>query len=403
MRTHHVFGGGTFFHVRPHFSLCAPAFGQTARRLHELLSEATPGDACTLHLTRMAGGDATLETNDDVARRVAAIVDDPASKIVVMNAALCDFEGRVADGASGKDQPRLRSDAGPHSMTLTPARKVLATIRAVRKDLFVVGFKATAGATPEAQYDAGLSLLKRSHANLVLANDVRTGHHMVIAPELARYHEGTDRDAALRGLVEMAVARSRLSFTPTTLVPGDLVPWDSVEVPASLRAVVDHCVARGAYQPFRGVTVGHFAYRSGTTELTSSRRKRNFNLDGERDLVRVEFGDDAVIAHGAKPSAGTRSQWEVLSAFPDFDCIVHVHCRAKPGSAVPVRPQREVECGSHQCGRNTRDGMRRFGDLAAVMLDRHGPNVLFHRSIDPARVIAFMEASFDLTRRSDHF
>ena len=165
MRTHHVFGGGTFFHVRPHFSLCAPAFGQTARRLHELLSEATPGDACTLHLTRMAGGDATLETNDDVARRVAAIVDDPASKIVVMNAALCDFEGRVADGASGKDQPRLRSDAGPHSMTLTPARKVLATIRAVRKDLFVVGFKATAGATPEAQYDAGLSLLKRSHAN----------------------------------------------------------------------------------------------------------------------------------------------------------------------------------------------------------------------------------------------
>ena len=407
MRAHHVLGGGTFFHVRPHFSLSAPAFGTTARRIHTLLREAAPADACNLHLTRMAGGAAALETNDDVARLVATVVADPGSSIIVMNAAVCDFEGHVVEGGeatqSGKDQPRLRSAEGPFALALTAAEKVLSSIRATRKDLFVVGFKATADATPAEQYDAGLALLKRSHANLVLANDVRTGHHMVIAPELARYHEGTDRDAALRGLVEMAVARSRLSFTPTTLVPGELVRWESAEVPSALRTVVDHCVDRGAYLPFRGVTVGHFAYRSGTAELTSSRRKRNFNLPGERDLVRVEFGARAVVAHGAKPSAGTRSQWEVLSAFPDFDCIVHVHCRTKPGSPVPVRSQRDVECGSHECGENTRNGMRRFGDLAAVMLDRHGPNVLFHRRIDPARVIAFMEENFDLTRRSDHF
>ncbi|CAN5501902.1 hypothetical protein BH09MYX1_BH09MYX1_23010 [soil metagenome] len=408
MRTHHVIGGGTFFHVRPHFSLAAPAFGRTARKLHELLREALPDDACTLHLTKMAGAADGPDTNADVARLIDAIVADASSRIVVLNAALCDFEGHVVlDGeatTSGKAEPRLRTSDGVLTLRLTPAEKVLARVRAVRKDLLLVAFKATAGAKPEAQYEAGLSLLKRSHANLVLANDVRTGHHMVIAPELARYHEGTDRDGALRGLVAMAAARRNLSFTRTTVVPGTLVPWTSPAVPSSLRAVVDHCIARGGYLPFDGVTVGHFAYQSGMTELTSSRRKRNFNLVGERDLVRVDFAArDAIVAHGAKPSAGARSQWEVLSAFPDFDCIVHVHCPARDGSSVPRRSQRELECGSHQCGENTRNGMKRFGDLAAVMLDRHGPNVVFHRSIDPARVIAFLEAQFDLTKRSDDF
>ena len=408
MPTHHILGGGTFFHVRPHFSLSAPAFGATARRVHALLAEAASGDACILHLTRMAGDPTGPETNTDVARLLGTITSAPESKIVVMNAALCDYEAHVedADGnatASGKDAPRLRTDGGALTLRLTPAEKVLAQVRATRKDIFLVGFKATAGASAEEQYDAGLALLKRSHANLVLANDLRTRHQMVIAPELARYYEGADREAALRGLVAMAVARSRLAFTQTTVLGGELVRWESDAVPSSLRAVVDHCVARGAYLPFRGVTVGHFAYRSGTTELTSSRRKRNFNLPGERDLVRIEFSPGQVVAHGAKPSAGARSQWEVLSGFPDFDCIVHVHCPRREGSPVPVRSQHDFECGSHECGENTRNGMRRFGDVAAVMLDHHGPNVLFHRTIAPERVIAFLEANFDLTRRSDHF
>jgi hypothetical protein len=227
---------------------------------------------------------------------------------------------------------------------------------------------------------------------------------MVIAPELARYHETTDRRAAVHGLVEMAVKRSRLHFTRTTLVEGPLLPWSSPRIPASLRSVVDHCVARGAYQPFNNVTVGHFAFRDdGEQALYSSRRKQNYNLAGGCDLVRVEHAGDAMIAYGAKPSAGTRSQWSVLSAFPDYDCIVHFHCPAKPGSPVVIRPQHDFECGSHECGDNTRAGMRPFlgGKVAAVMLDRHGPNVIFNRQVDPEVVIDFIESNFDLTKRSD--
>jgi hypothetical protein len=399
----HVIGGGTVFHVRPHLALAAPAYGATARRIHALLAEA--GESAQLHLTRMAGDPKGPETNADVARLLDQLVADPEAKRVFLNAALCDYEGTVAGVAAGKQAPRLRTSDGEASIALVPAEKLASRLRRERKDLFVVAFKTTASATPREQYEAGLGLLKRTSSNLVLANDLHTRLSMVVTPELARYHETNDRDAALRGLVAMTLARSGLHFTRTTLVPGALVPFSHPEVPRALRVVVEHCVERGAYKPFNGVTVGHFAFRANARTLVSSRRKQDFNLPSGRDLVRVELqgeGDGArMIAHGAKPSAGTPSQFAVLSAFPEYDCIVHFHCPARPASRVPVRPQRDLECGSHECGQNTKAGMTRFGSLAAVMLDQHGPNVVFHPDVDPAEVIAFIEESFDLTRRSD--
>lgn len=420
MKNHYILGGGTFFHVRPHLALSAPAFGTVAHEIRRALSEWLLHDEpIHLRLTRMAGGPADLETNADVAKLLDTIIADPHAGIVFMSAALCDFEGSVLEEtedsegrpmspnttASGKDQPRLKTSEGDQHMILRPSDKLLGRIRKDRKDIFLVGFKTTSGATPQDQYEAGLSLLKKNSCNLVFANDVHTRLNMVVAPELARYYETNDRLAAVQGLVEMAVKRSRLHFTRTTIEEGKLIPWDSASVPQSLRKVVDHCIERGAYKPFNNVTVGHFAWRDPSLRdvLYSSRRKQNYNLPGGRDLVHVQFTDDKMIAWGAKPSAGTRSQWAVLKTFSQFDCIVHFHCPAREGSSVPVRPQHDFECGSHECGENTKLGMQLYsnGLIGAVMLDKHGPNVIFNRSIDPYIVIAFIEENFDLTKRSD--
>jgi hypothetical protein len=114
-------------------------------------------------------------------------------------------------------------------------------------------------------------------------------------------------------------------------------------------------------------------------------------------LVLIEaIGDDRVIAHGSRPSVGGQSQRIIFREHPAVDCIVHFHCPLRPGSRIPTREQRPHECGSHQCGANTSAGLSPFGDLLSVMLDRHGPNIVFHRSIDPERVIAFIEENFDL-------
>lgn len=59
--------------------------------------------------------------------------------------------------------------------------------------------------------------------------------------------------------------------------------------------------------------------------------------------------------------------------------------------------QREYECGSHECGQNTSTGLKRvWGGIHCVMLDKHGPNIVFHRDIVADEVIRFINRNFDL-------
>ncbi|MHA1290366.1 MAG: hypothetical protein ACTSPB_23545, partial [Candidatus Thorarchaeota archaeon] len=55
-----IIGGGTFSPIRNHLSLCAPAFGKTARQLGDMFNDkliGTPEDKeykVEVHLTKMA-------------------------------------------------------------------------------------------------------------------------------------------------------------------------------------------------------------------------------------------------------------------------------------------------------------------------------------------------------------
>jgi hypothetical protein len=401
----HIIGGGTVFHVRPHLAISAVAYGSTARTLADLCKEHSDKLEVVTHLTKMASaGNGDLETNEDVGALIDKLKADNATKIIFMPVALTDYQGEIEEdqGQPGKYGTRLKTrEQKAPTIHLSAAGKVIGQVRQKRKDIFLVGFKTTSGATLDEMYIAGLNLLKESSCNLVLANDVKTRWNMVITPEEARYHQTQERLEALRGLVEMAYLRSHLTFTRSTVIGGESIPWQSAEVPASLRKVVDHCIAGGAYKPFRGATVGHFAVKLNDTTFLTSKRKTNFNLLSEIGLVKVTTdGPDSVVAYGSKPSVGGQSQRIVFTDHPDLDCIVHFHCPIKEGSLVPVVSQREFECGSHECGNNTSKGLKKFGNLNAVYLDQHGPNIVFNRSVDPAEVIAFIEANFDLSGKT---
>jgi hypothetical protein len=118
-------------------------------------------------------------------------------------------------------------------------------------------------------------------------------------------------------------------------------------------------------------------------------------------LVKVESsGPDEVIAYGAKPSVGGQSQRIVFKDHPEMDCIVHFHC--PPKKLVPTRSQKHFECGSHECGKNTSEGLAEVSPgIKCVYLDKHGPNIVFHHSIDPQKVIAFIDEYFDLKNATD--
>jgi len=402
----HIIGGGTIYKIRPHLELAATAYGGTARRLYKKAVTQFAESGVNLHLTRMADRTSSLETASDIAELFSELRDDMTTKVVFVNAAVVDFEAEVVGNPTG----RLSSKQN-YQLNLSAAPKLINMIRreknsqgVVRKDILLVATKATAGLSEQEQYLAGLDLVKRSSANLVLANDVETGLNMIITPEEAAYHVIPDRDEALNMLMDMAYLRSQLTFTRSTVVSGEPVTWDSKEVPEVLRTVVDHCIEQNAYKAFNGATVGHFACALSETEFLTSIRKSNFNDLASTGLVRVKTdGPDTVLAFGAKPSVGGQSQRIIFREHEGNDCIVHFHCEQKKDSLVPVRSQREYECGSHQCGQNTSDGLQQFGNLKAVFLDQHGPNIVFPHTINPQEVIDFIEANFDLETKTGGF
>lgn len=403
----HVVGGGTIVHVRNHLALAAPAYGSTAREIAGICQR--QGYSTRLTLTRMADPASAYETNEDMARLAKEITANAHAKIVFWNPAICDFNGQVGEVKPARKAERLKSRSGEQLMKLTPAEKIVATIRRERKDIFLVAFKTTTNATEDEMYLAGLKLMKGSHINLVLVNDVVTRLNMVVTPEEARYHVTKERVEALEGLVEMALLRSRATFTRSTVVEGAPgIAWDSDLVSNNLRRVVNHCIRRGAYKPLntqRGlVTAGHFAARGPDGKIITSRRWSNFNQLPETGMVLIEpKGRDEVIAYGGKPSVGGQSQRIIFSDHPALDNIVHFHCPVRPEAVdkIPLRSQRPYECGSHECGKNTSDGLREIEEgIWAVMLDQHGPNIVFRRDVKAERVIDFIERHFDLSAKT---
>ena len=399
----HVIGGGTVNYIRNHFAVSAPAYGETARQLAALI----PGSV--LHLTRMANPSSRIETNDDLAALIDTLVADPATRAIVMNAAVADWSPvQLLQGETelpsewGKYAPRLKTEARGLTLELEPSTKILSRIRKERKDIFLVGTKATTGASPQQQYIAALKLLKSNSANLVLSNDTVTKRNIVVTPEEAWYGDGSRADA-LDWLVKILLSRSTNTFTRSTVLDGPRVPWQDPEVPAALRAVVDHLVDAGSYKPFRGKTAGHFAVKVGEDTFLTSARKTDYNTDlYDNGLIKVvSSGPDSVTAYGARPSVGGQSQRIIFREHPGFDCIAHAHVPLLVPGTVNTVPQWPRECGSHQCGAATSAGLREVAPgIKAVYLENHGPNVVFRRDVDPAHVISYMQDHFALSEKT---
>jgi len=404
----YVIGGGTFSYVRAHLALAAPAFGETAKQIAMLCRDRFTNMDTELVLTKMADPNSSIVTTDDLNDKITEIINNNETKVVFFNAAVCDFDGSI-DNVSGKYADRLQTKNGQQQIDIVPAEKIVKRIRAKRKDIFLVAFKTTCDASPAEQYKQGLNLLKKASVNLVLANDIKTRNNIIITPEEGAYYaksDPTNRVETLRELVEIAWHRTHLSFTRSTVVAGTPVTWNDAAVYPALRNVVNWCIEQGAYKKFNGVTTGHFAAKLSDNEFLTSIRKTNFNDIDKNGMVYVKTdGEDNVISIGAKPSVGGQSQRIIFNTFKDTDCIVHFHCPLKenPKHSIPVVSQREYECGSHECGQNTADGLQYFDGIYAVMLDKHGPNIVFHHSINPNKVKQFIADNFDLTKSTSGF
>lgn len=407
----YVFGGGTVNYIADHLAISAPAYGSTARKIAKICEEKFNTCNIKLELTNMAiGGHGPLNTVQDINNRIEEIIKDPNTQVIFFSCAIADYfplEMNTFDKTIhkfGKYEERLPTREYPElELRLRTTQKIISKIRKTRKDIFLVGFKTTCGLSNQEMYLKGLHLLKSSSCNLVLVNDTKRRFNMIITPEEAAYHETSSREEALQNLVDIAWHRSHLSFTQSNVIEGDRISWNDPLVPRALRTVVDFCIKNGAYKPFNGSTVGHFATKLSDTSFLTSIRKTNFNDLDKIGLVYVKTdGPDTVLAYGAKPSVGGQSQRIIFNDHKEMNCIVHFHCNLKKDhtNKIPIISQREVECGSHQCGQNTSNGLKQFGNLKCVMLHKHGPNIVFNSSIEPWEVISFIQNNFDLSSKT---
>jgi hypothetical protein len=180
-----IFSGGTMVHVRPHFSLCAPAYGKVGdtltfelNKLSALTRAISPESAFWVdHIkTKMAGGD-EVETNEDLTTKLDEVLLDRNVKAIVMAAAVCDFE---PDGISyGKDFGRLDSQFG-YKLQLKPSEKIIDRIKKVRPDIILATFKTTSDESQETLQYKATNNLERCGSDIVLGNDIKRKYNMLV-------------------------------------------------------------------------------------------------------------------------------------------------------------------------------------------------------------------------------
>lgn len=203
MNNIHIFSGGTFSPVRNHLALAAIAFGNTGKRLKQLLPTSF------LHLTKMADSSSNLVTNQDVENKVDELLKNPDTKCIIMNAALCDYDGTIDNIESGSHAERLESRSGSFEMKMTPSSKVISKIKSERPDILVVGFKTV---TNEKDIKVIRQKADRMKVDIVFVNDTVTRENYLISKiaELRGNNEG--RDLLLELLSQSIKNRLDLSF-----------------------------------------------------------------------------------------------------------------------------------------------------------------------------------------------
>ena len=278
-----IIGGGTNTYISNHLALSAPAYGSTAKKLANKFRANSENEMqVDLYLTKMAQ---QAPGNPDTPEEVEALVDkliaDPNTRVIVFNVAMIDFKPKllkeidftfepynhVTEHESfGKYVRRFSTTKTELILHLSPYQKVIQKIRKERKDILLVGFKTTCGATKEEQFQKGLKLCKDASANIVFVNDVDKDrirnldsaleskkilsnikstsemetayihegikeaeeqieafqNNGLVTPEESSYWYDT-RNEALDALVQMVLDRSHLHFTRSTVVDSETI------------------------------------------------------------------------------------------------------------------------------------------------------------------------------------
>jgi len=195
-------------HITPHFSITAPAYGKVGTELHRLLGTNISNEKYNVYLikTKMAGVNSdeviehlkslnlknTIETNDELKSFVEVISQENNTKVIIMAAAICDFEPKELNAYEGetpitvrdfgKDKKRLHR-AHSLELKLKPSAKIVDIIKKSNPNIFLVTFKTTAGEIEEKLIEKSRYNLNRSQSDLVFGNDIQNKINLIVTED----------------------------------------------------------------------------------------------------------------------------------------------------------------------------------------------------------------------------
>lgn len=445
----YIFTGGTINKVSPHFALSAPAYGTVGCEIYERLQNQDDYDVILMPTAMAfsvfqyygdssemrqqynsvcsASGVRWIETNDDLSKVIDHLKTRKDTRCIIMSCAVADFKVTSIEQRNNNPYPapmeeqslgfvsvkngyanqRLESSID-HRLEITADEKIIKGIRSVRKDIFLVSFKATYDQPFAKLYEKALSQVKSTSSNLVFANDIERKINAIVTPEEYPYPANT-REEALDLLCEMTLQRLNLHFERTSLEEGRPAFLKELcnegKVPENFLEVLSACIDGEAFKPFNGRTAGHFGCKveGEAFQRISSIRKVNHNHVFEEGMAKIFVGENGEItAQGGKPSVGEHTQQMIYDRLGDkVHSIIHFHCplREDADNNIPIREQAPFECGSMECSVNCIEGMSEiFEGLWAVHLKGHGPNVAFHKNVDPDKIFEFILDNWDLKK-----
>ncbi len=309
-----ILGGGTNTYISNHLALSAPAYGTTAKTLANKFRRHEENKMeVDLYLTKMASSDSIHlgrnlpDTPEEIEELVDKLIADPATRVIIFNVAMVDYKPtflftlesnsydaynpREITDKFGKYASRLNTSKLPEvCLELSVQDKIIQKIRKERKDILLVGFKTTCGATKEEQFQKGLKLCKDASANIVFVNDVDKDrirnldsaleskkilsnikstsemetayihegikeaeeqieafqNNGLVTPEESSYWYDT-RNEALDGLVQMVLNRVKGEFVRTTVVEGNVISWNDTIIPQTFKDVFNHIRSNGGW------------------------------------------------------------------------------------------------------------------------------------------------------------
>lgn len=378
----YVVAGGTHSQNSNTNHICEIAFAdeKIGETLHSLLTQrfAENANCEKVHTKQFSKHKKGFETctNHELQNAFSHYVGP--DRIVVIAASLCS-----PDSSTPKEKG---IETRPY------AEEAIAHIKGSSRETFVVAYKQTQCTSTEHQYKIALTFLRKTKINLVLCFDSQLQVWMVVAPEEATYHVTTDRMECFKGLVDMIWHRCQNTYVRTNVIVGDMIQLEkSSTISVEFKQIMNHCMANHVFKLCNGITVGHFAYKLNDEKFYSSIRKYDHR---ERVVMtEVRASEDKIICVGGKPSAGVQVQRMIFKEHPELNCVLHFHCPLLPSVSLPTTSQREFDCGSLECAKNTLQAMRKAEHIWVAYSENHGPTLAFNHS-HYREVMKFMDRHF---------